>query len=204
MAAWTHPCSTNCRRLLHHETKSLHLDDRMKNQQQQTLLKTCVQQTKDLEKKKKKKKMRAIKQYASKTDSNFLRPILHLPSWNSLGLMGNTNSTTFGVLKLGTLHGNQYFYQCLVRAQPFAGTCRYLAGLFTFCGRPLTVDQLRTSGRNGSEQSSLWKNVLCGIMLSCEMWSVLHANEWQESSNVGGNWCRQWTTSDLVQWCHPP
>ena len=29
------------------------------------------------------KKMCTIKQYANQTDSNFLRPILHLPSWNS-------------------------------------------------------------------------------------------------------------------------
>ena len=40
-------------------------------------------------------------------------------------------------------------------------------------------------------------------MLSCETWSVPHANEQWETSNVSGNWCRQWTTSDLV-WCHPP
>ena len=35
------------------------------------------------------------------------------------------NSTTFSILKLGTLHGNQHF--SLV---PFTGTGRFLAGLF--------------------------------------------------------------------------
>ena len=38
--------------------------------------------------------------------------------------------TTLGILKLGTLHGNQRFHWCLVRSWLFAGTCRLLDGLF--------------------------------------------------------------------------
>ena len=40
---------------------------------------------------------------------------------------------------------------CLVRSWPFAGTCRFLAGLsglFTFWGRWPIVSQFRASGRN--------------------------------------------------------
>ena len=36
------------------------------------------------------------------------------------------------------------------------------------------------------------------ILLSCET-----CNKWWETSNVAGDWHRQWTTSDLI-WCHPP
>ena len=36
------------------------------------------------------------------------------------------------------------------------------------------------------------------IMLSCELWWVLHANKRRETSNAAKNWCRQWTTTDLV------
>ena len=39
-------------------------------------------------------------------------------------------------------------------------------------------------------------------MLSCEMWSVLHADEWWETSNAPRNWCSQWISTDLI-WCHP-
>ena len=30
------------------------------------------------------------------------------------------------------------------------------------------------------------------------MWSVLHAKQWQETSNVARNWCRQWTTTGII------
>ena len=30
-----------------------------------------------------------------------------------------------------------------------------------------------------------------------------YSNEWQQTSNVARNWCRQWPTTDLIQ-CHPP
>ena len=39
-------------------------------------------------------------------------------------------------------------HQCLVRSQPFAGTCRFLASLFTFLSKQPNVNQLRTTGRN--------------------------------------------------------
>ena len=41
-------------------------------------------------------------------------------------------STTLSILKLGTLRGNQHFHWLwgLVRSWPFAGTHRFLAGLF--------------------------------------------------------------------------
>ena len=32
---------------------------------------------------------------------------------------------------------------------------------------------------------------------------VLHANEQQETSNVAQNWCREWTTTDIVHATHP-
>ena len=40
-------------------------------------------------------------------------------------------------------------------------------------------------------------------MLSCKMWLVPRANELWETSKAARNWCKQWTTTDLV-WCHPP
>ena len=53
------------------------------------------------------------------------------------------------------------------------------------------------------------------IMLSCDMWSVPHANEWRETSNAARNRHRQWTlasdptfgirshkTLDTAQSCH--
>ena len=96
------------------------------------------------------------------------------------------------------------FHWCLVRSQPSAGTGRFLACLFAILNRQPIIKWLRASGMN----SWLWKNesefsafmiVLLDIMLSCKMWSVLHANQWQETSNAAGNG----TISDLIL-CHPP
>ena len=42
--------------------------------------------------------------------------------------------------------------------------------------------------------------ILCWAL---KMWSVMYVNEWQETSNMAGNWHRQWTTTELVQ-CPPP
>ena len=63
------------------------------------------------------------------------------------------------------------------------------------------------------KQVSTFCVVFCNIMLSCGMWSVSHANKWQETSNLARSWrrqChsswlgwRQWTPFDFI-WCHPP
>ena len=103
------------------------------------------------------------------------------------------------------------FHQCLVRSQTSIGPGRFLAFyfilFFTFLSWYPVVNQLRTSGRN----SWLWRekrkfSELSFVTLCWElykMWSVLHANEWWETSNAAGNSGRQWTTADIVQ-CHPP
>ena len=105
------------------------------------------------------------------------------------------NSTAFGILRLGTLHGIlNIFHQCLVSYCPFADTGRFLAGLFTFLSRRPNVNQLRASGRNWfrttvmndyvKNQVRVFCIVIRCMMMSCEMWSVLHANEWQETMCV--------------------
>ena len=92
---------------------------------------------------------------------------------------------------------------------------RFLAGLFTFLSRQ-SIQAIKVSS-TGSElvewtasklSSHLQKqnkkvNVLCFhdimIMLSCKMWSVPHmcTNEWLETSDVVGNWFRQWSTKPV-------
>ena len=59
------------------------------------------------------------------------------------------DSTTFDILQLQTLPDNlNTFHGCLIRSQPFAGTGRFLAGLFAFLSRWPTVKRLGASGRN--------------------------------------------------------
>ena len=88
-------------------------------------------------------------------------------------------------------------------------THRFLAGLFTFLSRWPIVNWLRASKRNHFRTIITTIFLLWIFSLSlfswCKMWSVPHANEWQETSNVGRNWHLQWTTTDFV-WrrCHPP
>ena len=101
-----------------------------------------------------------------------------------------------------------------VRSQTFTGTGRFMAGLFTFLTRWLIANQfrVRASGRNRfrtiitTVKKLIKSQGFCilfhDIMLSCEMWSVLHANESWETSNVARNWHGQWSTTDLI-WCHP-
>ena len=90
------------------------------------------------------------------------------------------------------------FHQCQVRSQPFAAIGRFLAGWFTFLSWRPTVNWLRASGRNWfriimtmEKKSWVFCTVFCNIMLSCEMWSVPHANERHKTSNLAGNWGRQ-------------
>lgn len=105
------------------------------------------------------------------------------------------NSTSFVNLELETCHGNlNIFHWCMVRSQPFAGTGRFPAGVFTFLSRRPNVNQLRASGRNWfrttvmndyvKNQVRVFCIVIRCMMMSCEMWSVLHANEWQETMCV--------------------
>ena len=46
------------------------------------------------------------------------------------------------------------------------------------------------------------KSVFCivfdDMMLRCKMWSDLHANEWQKTDNMTGNWCRHWTVTICI------
>ena len=48
---------------------------------------------------------------------------------------------------LGPSMAINIFHRCLVGSWPFAGACRFLAGLFTFFSRWPIVNQLRASGR---------------------------------------------------------
>ena len=100
----------------------------------------------------------------------FQRTILQLPSWNSA-----SHKSTF-----------------------------WFPAVFIFLSRQPNVKQLRASGRNWSivyhhDHKGKKPRVFCivfrKIMLRCKEWSVLHANEWRETSRskVAGNWCRQWT-----------
>ena len=50
------------------------------------------------------------------------------------------------------------FHWCLVRSQPFTGTGRFLAGLFTFLRRQPIVNQLRVGGRNWFRTVNYEKN----------------------------------------------
>ena len=47
------------------------------------------------------------------------------------------------------------------------------------------------------EKKSVYCIVFDDMMLRCEMWSVLHANEWQRIDKAG-NWCRHWTVSVTI------
>ena len=49
---------------------------------------------------------------------------------------------------LGTTMAVSIVHWCLVRSWPFAGTCRFLSGLFTFLSRRPIVSQFRANGRN--------------------------------------------------------
>ena len=91
--------------------------------------------------------------------------------------------TTFSLLELGTLYGNQHF--SLVRSRPFTGTGGFLASLFTFLSRQPVVNRLRASGRNCLELSS-W---LCKKQVSflhglsqhhAEQWNVGLADKWSK------------------------
>ena len=115
------------------------------------------------------------------------------------------NSTTFGILKLGTPPDDQHFSLMPVRSWPFAGTGRFLAGLFTFLSRRPIVNWLRigASGRN----SWLWKKT------SRTEFSACLSQHYAELQNVAGPTCKwmaaagnqhkQWTTTYFIQ-CHPP
>ena len=105
-------------------------------------------------------------------------------------------------------------YWCLFRSQPFTGTGIYYMIYSWLVCLPSWVGGLLSTGSELVEGISLelsWPGnqnvifciVFCYILLRCEMCLVPHANEQQETSNAAGNWCRQWTTTDLVE-CHPP
>ena len=84
------------------------------------------------------------------------------------------------------LHGNlTNFHRCLVRSRSFAGTDRFLAGLFTFLSSWPIVNRLRACGRNWfrtimttrrrkkeKEKKSVFRVVFRDIMLcNYKMWS---------------------------------
>lgn len=104
-----------------------------------------------------------------------------------------------------------FFHWCLVRYRTVTDTRKFRADLFIFLSRRPVVSQLRSSGRNWfrniittkQQKMSVFYFGFCDIMLNCGTWLVLHASERWETSNASGNWCRQWTTSDLV-WRYPP
>ena len=70
---------------------------------------------------------------------------------------------------------------CLVRSQPFSGTGRFLAGLFTFLSRQPVVNQLRVCGRNWfrtviiTTKTKVISQVFCMFFpdLIAELWNVV-------------------------------
>ena len=118
--------------------------------------------------------------------------------------MDNTNAVSVTLtalllvsLSFGPSMAISIFHWCLVRSWPFAGSQRFLDDLFTCFYRQPVGDQLRASGRKWftttppqkekkSEFTALPFHGFCDVILSCEMWLVLHANEWE--GNAAGNW----------------
>ena len=113
------------------------------------------------------------------------------------------------------------FHQCLhVRSWSFSGTCGFLAGLFTFLSRQLIVNRLIVIANYKrdwfrtiimtTEEKKQNKFYVFTFTTLCRAvkwsWSPIHntmMNEQWETSTVAGNWCGQWTTTDLI-WCCPP
>ena len=110
---------------------------------------------------------------------------------------------------LGLSMAISIFHWSMDSSWPFAGTGRFLADSFTWVGGLLLTCSELVEG-TGSELSSwlqkkkvrLKKKVMI-LRWALKMWSVMYVNEWQETSNMAGNWHRQWTTTELVQ-CPPP
>ena len=110
------------------------------------------------------------------------------------------NSTTVGILEFGTFHGNQHFL-LVPGTQPFTV---YLLELLS-TGTELvkgTGWELSSWLQKTHNHVRVFRVVFGDIMLSCETWLVLHAKERWGTSNLTGNGCEQWTTTDLVH-CHP-
>ena len=65
----------------------------------------------------------------------------------------------------------------------------------------ITTMYMKTWRKERKNWFFLKKSVYCivfdDMMLRCEMWSVLHANEWQRIDKAG-NWCRHWTVSVTI------
>ena len=97
---------------------------------------------------------------------------------------------------LGSSMATNISQQSLVWSQTFTGTCRFLTGCLPFLSSTssLFVNQLWANGKNWFGTITMQNNknkfevrvfciVFCDILLSCKMWLVSHANEWQETSN---------------------
>ena len=78
---------------------------------------------------------------------------------------------------------------------------------WTFASHSHTYKELCAGPTDNSTSQSFLRHFFLATWCSSryEMWLVLHAHGWQESSinKAAGNWCRQWTTTDLIHW-HPP
>ena len=128
------------------------------------------------------------------------------------------------------------FHRCLVRSQPLAGASRFLAGLFTFLSRQPIANQLRACVRNWFRTiitTTPKSDFVCVLHFAILCWAVKwgwscmqlngrklvmqpetdEGNELrQETSNVAGNWWRQWTTTvlpytfmgNVLIWVKPP
>ena len=104
------------------------------------------------------------------------------------------NSTTFGTPEFGNSMAINMFYWCLDISHNLSHcTHRFLAGLFTFLSRWPIVNWLRASKRNHFRTIIttilpwIFSFFSSSLFSCCKMWSVPHANEWQETRNVGRN-----------------
>ena len=140
---------------------------------------------------------------------NFSRTILCLSSWNCASYADCSSEQAWWItavsLSIGPYMAVSIFYSqysCPVRSWPFPDTGRFLAGLFTFLSRRTFVNRLRASGRNWFRTIIMTMEICIvfrEIMLSCETWSVVHVNKWQEISNTNRN-CQRGAYFVLKTW----
>ena len=133
---------------------------------------------------------------------------MHLASWNSV-------SRTYCRILCKPDGKQHYCWYPWVWDLPWQSTFSTGARYSAFHCLPswVIVNWHRTSERNWlrtiivttkntHNHVRVFRVVFGDIMLSCETWLVLHAKERWGTSNLTGNGCEQWTTTDLVH-CHP-
>ena len=143
-------------------------------------------------------------------------PACTYSSWNNASLtyctilcQAKKQQRYFHILELQPTFIFTFYLWCLVVIpQPFAGTERFLAGLFTFYSRLPIASWLRTSGRNWlinsirSRTKQIWVtglpfSTLCWAA-TCG-WSCMQMNS-SRLKYAARNWHRQWTSKVSTHW----